>query len=153
MMKPKLTHFVIFLLGILLMASSIAVGIGALHYSFQFDSKTENPSNWDIPLYEYQHLSEEEKQIIDAAESGEEFTFESSEPIPGREKSSLGNQKIMVIYPNQDTYYIFTHKIIFVPTEPAGYTAIAMLLAGIFLVGNSIRRHHFPHRNLLWQTS
>lgn len=145
----KWKHYAIFFLGVLLIASSIGVGIGALQYEFQFDSKTENPSDWQIPLYQYESLSEDEQQVIDQAIDGKTFVFNSSEPIPGRGESSFANQKIMVLYPNGDTYYIFTHRIIFVPTKLAGYTAIAMVLTGFGLVTDAIRRHHFPNKKIL----
>lgn len=140
-----------FFLGVLLVTSSIGVGVGALHYKFYFDSKVDNPDDWDTPLYEYQRLSDDEQRVVNQAINGKEFVFSSSEPIPGRGESSLGKQEMMVVYSDKEGYYIFEKQIIFVSTKPAGYTAITMAITGIALIGDAIRRHHFPHRNLFWQ--
>lgn len=144
-------HYTTFFLGTLLIVGSIGVGIGALHYEFQFDSKTAEPDDWDSPLYQYQELPDEEQRVVDRAKNGEQFVFENSGHVPGQEESSFANQELMVYYSDQDMYYMFTHQIIFVPTEPAGITAIGMCLAGLGLIGDAIRRHHFPHRDVLWR--
>ena len=144
-------HCAMFFLGVLLVVGSVGVGIGALQYEFQYESETAEPDDWDRPLYQYEELSDHERRIVDRARSGERFVFEDGSSVPGPAQSSLGSQELGVYYPDEDTYYVFTHQIIFVPTEPAGIAAIAMLLAGVGLIAEAIRRHHFPHRDVLWR--
>lgn len=145
-------HYAMFFLGLLLIAGSLGVGIGALHYEFQYDSKTAEPEDWDRPLYQYEELPEDERRVVDRAKSGERFVFEDGGSVPGRASSSLAERELMVYYPDEDAYYVFTHQLIFVPTDPAGVAAIATFLAGVGLSGDAIRRHHFPHRDALWWT-
>jgi hypothetical protein len=152
MAESEWVHYAMFFLGVLLVVGSVGVGIGALQYEFQHESETAEPDDWDRPLYQYEELSDDERRIVDRARSGERFVFEDGSSVPGEERSSLGSQQLMVYYPDEDTYYVFTHQIIFVPTEPVGVGAIAMLLAGVGLIGDSIRRHHFPQRDVLWRT-
>jgi hypothetical protein len=151
MVRKKWIHYGLVLLGVFLLVGSLAVGIGGFRYEFTYESSTENPADWDRPLYEYDQLPANEQQVIDSAINGQRYVFNSQLSIPGARGSSLGGKEMMVL--KQDTYYIFSHQTIFVSTTPAGLAAIALAFSGLVAIIEAIRRHHFPHRQYPWQSS
>lgn len=53
-------NFGILFVGLMLIVGSFAVGIGGFRHEFEHVSSTDEPTNWDRPLFEYDKLSDDE---------------------------------------------------------------------------------------------
>lgn len=150
MSRPKWMNYGLVFLGAFLVFGGIAVGLGALHYEFVLVSAAETPPESADFVYDYGELPADEQRVVDGAIEGERYVFDRTGPVPGAEKSTLRAQEMTVR--KGETYYVFTHEIIFVSTEPMGLAAFALVLTGLFSVGEAIRSEEFPHRRYPWQS-
>ncbi|NEU57575.1 hypothetical protein [Halorussus sp. MSC15.2] len=51
-----------------------------------------------------------------------------------------------------DDLYLVTRRLFFNWRTVFGASAVAMVVAGVAVVSEAVRRHHFPHRTVFWTT-
>lgn len=141
-MESHWKHFAVFLLGFLLILSSIGVGLGAVKFEFVLIGTPEEPSEQHPPLMLYEDLPPDEQRIVRDTIAGDRYVSATEEPIPGPGTVQLGGE--MLLY-YQDEYYLFARQPFYVTTSPAGLGGIALALGGLLLMGEAIRRNHFPN--------
>lgn len=136
-------HFGMFLLGLFLLLGSVFAGLVATEYAIAHETTTEDAMevSGEINRYgvtDYDDLSTEEQQIVDGAVAGETYRFETDDDIAARWDSAR-------VVRQGDHYHYIPRQRVIDWGSPAGIASIVLALAGLALIGEPIRRHHFPH--------
>lgn len=138
-------HFALFFVGIFLLTAALVVGVGALEYEVESLGTTDEISEDTETLVAYGDLSERDQRTVDRVLAGERLVVRSPTDLPGPKKT-----KGKLAVEREGETYVVTRRIFFNWRTSFGASAVAMALAGVVALNEAIRRHHFPHRSVVW---
>ncbi|MFC4549512.1 MULTISPECIES: ABC transporter ATP-binding protein [Halorussus] len=145
--RRKRIHYGLFIVGVFTLVAGVVMFIPAIQYEFQQDASAYAEGEH---VNRYESLTPQERRIVDGALDGKTYVLETSEPLPGTAKIPLQPQHVKVKI--QGTTHTFTYRLIFPATVPKGMATIGLAVGGLLMMGEAVRRHHFP-KSLPWQTS
>ncbi|MFC4449276.1 hypothetical protein [Halorussus aquaticus] len=140
-------HFGLFFLGILLLTGALVVGVGALEYEVQSQGTAATIPEGTESVVAYDDLSERDRRTVDRVLDGERLVIRNPSDLPGPRK-----KKGKLVVERGDDLHIVTRRLFFNWRTTFGASAVAMALAGIVVVSEAVRRHHFPGRTVFWTT-
>ena len=130
----------LFFLGAFMCAAAVMLTFPALQYEFQ-QGTTGAPTGGDgIP---YEVLTAEEQRVVDGAIDGEQYVFETSQPLPGTPGLTLEPAQIEV--DKGGTIHTFTYRVVFPATEPMGLAVVGLAAGGVLAMVDAVRRRHFAN--------
>ena len=135
----------LFFVGVFLLTGAVVVGVGALEYEVVSLGTTETVPEDAVSLVAYGDLSEYDQRTVERALAGERLVFRDPTDLPGLRKT----KGKLAVERGEETYLI-TRRIFFNWRMTYGASALAMALAGLVGISEAIRRHHFPHRTVVW---
>jgi len=138
-------HFGLFFVGIFLLTGALVVGVGAFEYEVASLGTTDAIPEDTESLVSYGDLSERDRGTVDRAIAGERLVFRDPTDLPGPKKT-----KGKLAVQRDGETYLLTRRIFFNWRTDFGLAAIGMTLGGVVAVSEAIRRHHFPHRSVVW---
>lgn len=153
-------YFVTFLVGVALLLGALALGIGALEYEVVSLGEVEKPpdgtrfvtrespqgfEDGTIVIVQYDSLPERDQRVVDRVIAGERAVFRESGDLPGK----YAKKGEFAVYRDGTTYLLNRH-LFFNWRTPFGLGSLALGVAGLATVSESIRRRHFPHRPVYW---
>jgi len=138
-------RFALFFLGIFLLTGALVVGVGAFEYEVQSLGTTDEISEDVEALVSYGDLSERDRRTVDRALAGERVVVRNPSDLPGPRKT-----KGKIAVQRDGETHVLTRRIFFNWRTTFGASAIGMALAGTAAISEAIRRHHFPHRSVVW---
>lgn len=138
-MESKTRNYLLFFVGVFLVAASLSVGIGAVHYEFELQSSHDSYQP-GLELVEYGDLNANHQERVRQTVRDERIVVEDPADVPAR------RGEMQVRY--RDTYYVFRGGQVFRWHLPAGLASIGLAVGGVGLVVEAVRAHHFPHVTL-----
>lgn len=149
-----------FLVGALLLVAAFGLGIGALEYEVVSQGEVEGPPEGKyfvaqesstgfeddtIVLTSHESLSERDQRLVDRVLAGERLVFRESGKLPGKyaKKGTFAVRR-------DGTTYLVDRRLFFNWRSSFGLASIALAVAGLGVVSESVRRRHFPHRPVYW---
>ncbi|WP_276300475.1 hypothetical protein [Halorussus lipolyticus] len=140
-------HFGLFFVGIFLLTGALVVGVGALEYEVASLGTAEEIPEDTQSLVSFGDLSERDQRTVDRAIAGEKIVVRDPRDLPGPRKT----KGKFAVKRGGETYLV-TRRIFFNWRTTFGLAAIGMLVGGVVTLSEAIRRHHFPHRSVVWTT-
>lgn len=138
-------HFALFFVGIALLSAALVVGVGAFEYEVaSLGTADEIPDDVEA-LVAYGDLSERDRQTVDRAIAGERIVVRNPTDLPGPRKT----KGKLAVRRGGETYLV-TRRVFFNWRTTFGAAAVGMLVGGLAAISEAIRRHHFPHRSVVW---
>ena len=144
--RLKRIHYGLFMLGVGLLCAGIVLFIPALQYEFTQGTSDSIP---EPRVIKYELLTPQEQRVVDGALDGKTYRLETSGPLPG--SAPVLEPETMQVS-KRGTTHLFTSRAVFPAKEPKGMATIALVVGGLLVMVEAVRRHHFP-KSLPWQTS
>lgn len=138
-------QFLLVFAGFVLLAGSVAVGVGALHYEVTKVDTVEGQAPELRAFVEYDELDGRDKAVVDRALAGERVTARSPDQLPGP-----GHRQGKFGVHDDGTYHVLTRRIFFNAATPFGMASIGLGVVGVACVSEGVRRRQFPHRPVYW---
>ncbi|UPV99288.1 hypothetical protein M0R88_12225 [Halorussus gelatinilyticus] len=138
-------HFGLFLVGICLLTGAMVVGVGAFEYEVESLGTVEELPDNTRSVVSYGDLSASDQRTVERVIAGERVVVRDPSGLPGPRK----RKGKLAVNRGGETYLV-TRRIFFNWRSEFGMGAIAMALAGLAVVSEAVRRHHFPHRTAVW---
>lgn len=142
MMKQRWVHFVIFLLGFVLIFGGIVSGFAAVEYVIYHEESADDGGDVNgYGMVHYEEISPEHQQIVDGTIEGDRYTFDNDDNVA----IAWGDGRV-VSYDDHDVqYHVIPRETTVNWTSTPGLLALALGSGGVLLIIEAIRRHHFPH--------
>jgi len=136
----KRLYYGLFFLGVFMCTAAVMLTVPALQYEFQ-QGTTGAPTDGDgIP---YDVLTDQEQRVVDGALDGEQYVFDTSQPLPGA--ANLAFEPTQLEVSKNGTVHTFTYQSVFPATEPMGLAVIGLAVGGLLAMFESVRRYHFAN--------
>lgn len=138
-------HFALFFVGVFLLMGAVVVGVGAFEFEVVSLGTAETVPEDAESFVGFDDLSARDQRTVARAIAGERIVFRDPSDLPGPRKTT----GILAVERGGETY-LLTRRVFFNWRTPHGGASIAMAVAGVVAVSEAIRRHHFPHRTVVW---
>ncbi|SEW07894.1 hypothetical protein [Halobacterium jilantaiense] len=138
--RRKRLYYGLFILGTFMCAAAVMLTLPALQYEFQQEATGATTEGDGIP---YDVLTDQQQRVVDGALDGEQYVFETSQPLPGR--ANLAFEPTQLRVRKNGMVHTFTYQSVFPATEPMGLTVIGLAVGGLLTIVESVRRYHFAN--------
>lgn len=138
-------NYLLFFAGVFLLTAATVVGVGAFEYEVASLGVVEEIPDDTETLVAYDRLPERDRAVVARAIDGERLVFRDPSALPG-EPERRGK---LAVTRDGETH-LLTRRVFFNPRTSFGTASLAMAVAGLAALSESIRRQHFPHRTAYW---
>lgn len=138
-------HYALFFVGVFLLIGGVVLGVGAFEYEVKLLDTVEEVPEGVEAFAQYDSLGDRDRAMVDRAIAGERVVVRGPDELPGtpERRGKLAVQR-------DDQYYVLSRRIFFNWRTTFGIASLALGVAGLAALSESIRRHHFPHRPVYW---
>lgn len=138
-------HSALFFVGIFLLTGAMVVGVGAFEYEVASLGVVEELPDDTESLVSYDDLSVGDQRTVERVIAGERLVVRDPTDLPGPRKT-----KGKLAVERGGETHLLTRRVFFNLRTSFGASAVAMAVGGLLAVSEGIRRHHFPHRSVVW---
>lgn len=88
--------------------------------------------------FEYESLSAEQRAMVDGAIGGERYRVDTG-------NETIGGWGSTIIVTQGETYHLLTRETVYRWTSPFGLLGVLLVVGGVVLIAETVRRRHFSH--------